>query len=342
MLLWTTIQHRAPDASSGLLRPQEAPQPQLIASDSLREAAPASGLPRLVLAIDPDNATDMHVASDLRRIAAPDASVELDVQSAAPSFSKDAPQSLALMRYEALQVLRKDPGASADALRVILPLYTEEIYFIVRRDSPLTFIHEVEQARINIGQVQSSRRLTVARLYEAMFGTQVPAANLSYLADDEALKKLVNDRSVDVVVVVAAQPSKVLANLSSAIAGGIKLLKLDTQNPASQRAIDVFLPTSVRAANYSAWLREDTRTLATMAFLVTTGSADAEGAERVETFTRSLCRKLPLLRLHGHPKWREVQPGFEVDAGWPYSPFSKIALHSCEVDDAASASVVRR
>ena len=31
-------------------------------------------------------------------------------------------------------------------LRVIVPLYNEEIYFIVRADSPLNFVHEIRDA----------------------------------------------------------------------------------------------------------------------------------------------------------------------------------------------------
>ncbi len=43
-------------------------------------------------------------------------------------------------------------------LRVILPLYNEEIYFIVRADSDLNSIHEIRNAKINVGELGSGTR----------------------------------------------------------------------------------------------------------------------------------------------------------------------------------------
>ncbi|MEN3354706.1 MAG: uncharacterized protein V7640_2864 [Betaproteobacteria bacterium] len=326
--------------------PAEAAEtPRLIASDTLHTPAAVRGLPRIGFTIDADNATDVHIAHDLRRVVAPDAGLELIVQPGPVLFSKNSLPGLAVMRYESLQILRtiKNPAEGRiDGLRVLMPLYTEEIYFIVRRDSPLAFIHQIQGARINVGIERSSRRWTVERLYGAMFDVAVPAANMNFLRDEEALKNLVYDRTVDVVVVVAGQPAKLLSTLAPKISGSIKLLKLDPQHAASRRAIDVYLPATVRAANYRAWVPEDTATLATMAFLVSTGDAPPDSAGSLEMFAQSFCRKLPLLRRDGHPKWREVQPGLEIDVGWAYSAVAKTALQTCEANNPAGASVVRR
>ena len=159
---------------------------------------------------------------------------------------------------------------------------------------------------------------------------------MTFLPDGEALKKLVNDRSVDVVVVVAAQPAKSLANLAPQIGRSIKLLKLDPRHPSSQRAIDAYLPAKIYAANYRTWLLEDIADAATMTFLVSTGETRPEATDRPENVRDALCRKLPVLRKEGHPKWREVQPHLEVDAGWPYSMLTKTAFQSCERQNPAS------
>ena len=37
------------------------------------------------------------------------------------------------------------PAAIIRPLRVIMPLYNEEMYFIVRADSPLNFVHEIQR-----------------------------------------------------------------------------------------------------------------------------------------------------------------------------------------------------
>jgi uncharacterized protein len=35
-------------------------------------------------------------------------------------------------------------------LRVIMPLYNEEIFFIIRADSDLDYVHEIKGARISV------------------------------------------------------------------------------------------------------------------------------------------------------------------------------------------------
>ena len=36
-----------------------------------------------------------------------------------------------------------------------MPLYNEEIYFITRADSPLNYVHEIKDAKINAGPLLS-------------------------------------------------------------------------------------------------------------------------------------------------------------------------------------------
>ena len=85
-------------------------------------------------------------------------------------------------------------------LRVILPLYNTEIHYIVRADSELNYLHDIRNAKINGGLLGSGAALITHTLYRMMFGGPIPEANASYLANEEALVKLVTDKSVDVVV----------------------------------------------------------------------------------------------------------------------------------------------
>ncbi len=58
-------------------------------------------------------------------------------------------------------------------LRVIMPLYNEEIYFVVRADSPLQYVHDIRGARINTGPIGSGTALTTTTLYRSMFGEPI-------------------------------------------------------------------------------------------------------------------------------------------------------------------------
>jgi len=340
---WTTFE-LSPD-------PRSAPVLQAAGSDqsvaAVVTATPgtpdvASGLPNIGLVTDIASSTDVRIARDLARFIAPEAGVELLVQ--ADTFSGAAPL-LAIIRYDVLKAARTGEAAAREAMdgwRTVTPLYTDEIYFIVRVDSPLAFIHDIREAKINLGPSKSSRGRTVALLYEQMFGASIPAANVSFFTDEQALIKLVGDRTIDAMALIAAQPAKWLVDLPPQMRQSIRLLKLDPEHPASRRAIQRYLPATIRVASYDAWLREDTLTLAVMSFLVTSDYTDQAAIERLEMFTRSLCRNLPVLRREGHPKWREVQPDLKLDASLHYSAPAEAAFHSCSADNRAGNSVASR
>ena len=132
-------------------------------------------------------------------------------------------------------------------LRVVMPLYDEEIYFIVRADSPPESIDQIRDARINVGPLLSGTAMTATTLYRQMFGRVLPDAQASYLGNEEALVKLTGARSVDVVVVVAEQPARLLADMTPQARDFVKLLGFDAAPPAGQAALRNDFPASVRA-----------------------------------------------------------------------------------------------
>ena len=84
-----------------------------------------------------------------------------------------------------------------------MPLYNEEIYFIVRADSPLQYVHEIKDRKMNIDRLQSGTALSATTIYQLMFGQPIAEGNASFLSNEDALLKLTTDKSLDVVVVVA-------------------------------------------------------------------------------------------------------------------------------------------
>jgi TRAP-type uncharacterized transport system substrate-binding protein len=314
-------------------------------------SASAHALARFEIVTDAANGTDSRIARELARLVARAAGIDLDVLTSnawaetLSGLNDSAAPRLAIVAYDALQAARQGSAETSNAanpLRIVMPLYTEEIYCLVRADSPLKFIHEIQGSRINIGPAQGSRALTATRLHERMFGTRIPMTEASFLGEEAALTELVDTKTIDVMVLVAAQPAALLAYMAPPRARAIKLLKLDRNDPSSRKALQSFLPASVRAANYRNWLAQDTATLAVMSFLVTGDSADPATAERLGALAQSLCRNLPALQRAGHPKWREVQPGLQLDVGWPYSPAVEAAFRSCLAGPPAANAAVPR
>ena len=290
-----------------------------------------------------ERGTYIQIGRDLAQFIAPEAGIDLEVLPSAGSA-------------ENVQRLRHEPGVKfglvqsdvyqafldlADAgnagardlirpLRVVMPLYNEEIYFLVRADSNLDHLHQVRDARINVGPVGSGTALSATTLYRQMFGRPMAETQGSFLSNEDALVKLIGDKSIDVVVVVAGQPAKLLADMKPEARQLIKLLALDSSHPASQAAMKTYYPTTVRARSYPNLLTEDVPSLAVKAFLVTYDYNQRSNLHHLGRFGRAICENFAKLQIDGHPKWREVELAMPpLGRGWAYSPPVARELSRC-------------
>jgi TRAP-type uncharacterized transport system substrate-binding protein len=105
-----------------------------------------------------ERGTYIQIGRDLAKFVAPQAQIELDALPSAGSAENihrlryEPGVKLALVQSDVYQAFINqsnagDGNAAAiiKPLRVIMPLYNEEVYFIVRADSPLSFVHEIQQ-----------------------------------------------------------------------------------------------------------------------------------------------------------------------------------------------------
>lgn len=278
--------------------------------------------------------SDARIASELARAIGGGAASARAVTAATEVDAVEslrAPRSLAIARYDALRAARR--SASAPPLRVLAPLYAEEVVFIVRADSRLKFIHDLRGRRVNIGSAREGSSQTVREIYRQMFGTAM--VEPSQLGKDEALAELIGFRSIDAMVLVEPQPSAWLASLHPNTARGLRLLRLDRKQPEDRRVLQEF-QTSVLRGGPGLKKGESIPTLATMSYLVVSGKDDAD-AKQLTDMVSALCRDLPRLRADGHPKWRELQPWANQDTGWPVVAAGKSALKNCASNRPAPA-----
>lgn len=290
-----------------------------------------------------ERGTYIQIGKNLAQFVAPSADIELEALPSAGSAENvkrlrfEQGVKFALVQSDVYQAfLDQAAGGNADAtamirpLRVILPLYNEEIYFIVRADSELNAVHDIRNAKINVGELGSGTALTTTTLYRLMFGTPVPQANASFFPNEEALVKLITDKSIDVVAVIGGQPTKLLVDMKPEARNVIKLLKFDPSQPASQAALKTYVNATVRASSYPNLLAEDLPGLAVKAFLVTYDFSLKATEDSLRKFARSLCQSFPTLQEKGHPKWREVELALpDLGRGWIYYPATTNELRGC-------------
>jgi TRAP transporter TAXI family solute receptor len=279
-----------------------------------------------------ERGTYIQIGRDLARFVAPQAQIDLEALPSAGSAENihrlryEPGVKLALVQSDVYQAFINQGNAGDNAagaiirpLRVVLPLYNEEIYFIVRADSPLNFVHEIRDQRINVGPLRSGTAMSATTLYRLMFDRTADDERLSFLSNEEGLIKLTGDKSIDVVVAVAGQPFKLLVDMKAEARNLIKLLKFDRDHPSSEAVLKTYFPSTVRAANYPNLLTEDLPGIAVKAYLVTYDYNMAYTKTRLAHFARSLCENFAQLQSAGHPKWKEVSLEMPpLGQGWSY------------------------
>lgn len=310
---------------------------------ALAAAAPAQGAVEYKIVTASERGTYIQIGRDLARFVAPEADVALDVLPSKGSADNvhrlryDAGVKFAIVQSDVYQAFLDHAAAgNAEAarlirpLRVVLPLYNEEIYFVVRADSPLRHVHEIRDQRINIGPVQSGTAMSATTIYRLLFGQPLAERQTTTYTNEEALLRLTGDRSVDVVVIVAGQPAKLLADMKPEARQFVRLLAVDAQHPASQAALKTYFPATIRSASYPNWLDDDVPGLAVKAFLVTYDYGWKVTVDHLMRFARSLCDNFAVLQTEGHPKWRDVDVRLPaLGAGWRYyAPMEKV-LREC-------------
>ncbi|MGH8741575.1 MAG: TAXI family TRAP transporter solute-binding subunit, partial [Burkholderiales bacterium] len=284
------------------------------------------------------------------KFVAPAADIQLDVLTTDGSahnirlLRHEPGVKFAIVQADVYQTFVDRAGANREAariirpLRVILPLYNTEIHYIVRADSELNYLHDLRNARINGGLVGSGAAFITHTLYRMMFDAAMPAANASYLPNDQALIKLITDKTLDVAVVAAGQPAPIIANMKPEAQKFIKLLKFDPAHPSSKRAVTIYAPATVRASSYPNLLAESFTTVSVGAFLVTYDYNLESTVSHLTRFARSLCENFATLQAKGHPKWRDVELALPaLNDGWTYYPPTARELRSCIAEKAKAA-----
>ena len=320
-----------------------------IASAALIQSAPAGAISYKIVTAD-QRGTYYALGKDLAKMVAPEADIDLEVMPTDGSAAnmkllrQEPGIKLAIVQADVYQAFIDRAQSNREAariirpLRVILPLYNTEIHYIVRADSELNYLHDLKNAKINGGLVGSGAAFITHTLYRMMFGASMPEANASFLPNDQALVKLITDKSIDVAVVAAGQPAPIIANMKPEAQKFIKLLKFDPSNPASKQALSVYSPATVRASSYPNLLKEDFTTISVGAFLVTYDFNMQGTVEHLTRFARSLCRNFSTLQTSGHPKWREVDLNLPaLNDGWTYYGPTTREIRACRGGQSADA-----
>lgn len=214
----------------------------------------------------------------------------------------------------------------AEHLRMILPLYHEEVHILARKE--IRQLSDLTGKRVVIGEDGSGHMLTAINLF-AMMGV-TPKKILRKSPPEGVLALL--DKQVDAVFFVGGKPVKLFKNLEALkekdntkyqfLLSDIHFLPLK-----EPRMLEEYQVAEITPQDY-AFVGEAVPTIAVTAVLVTYdfsggGKRQKARCQQLRTLADVLRKQLPELQAKGHPKWREVRldeapPIWQKDAcAWP-------------------------
>jgi len=298
----------------------------------------------------PERGTYIQIGADLAKYVAAPAGIDLEVLA-----SKGSAENVQRMRYEPgvkLALVQSDvyqafvdmadagndeAGTIIRPLRLIMPLYNEEIYFVVRADSPMEYIQDIKGKTISVGLIGSGTAQSGTTLYRLMFGRSIDDANIAHLSNEDSLAQLIA-KQIDVAIVVAGQPAKLFTDMNPELLAQIKFLKLDPNAPETARGKQTYFTDVIHQSSYPNWLKEDVPTWTVKAYLVTYDYGMRDTVGNLDRFADSLCTHFDDLQAHGHPKWKEVKLDLPpLSSGWKYYPPVERHLRACLAHRAAVA-----
>lgn len=269
------------------------------------------------------------------------ATVQSDVYSAFVQM-RDSREIPAATRHEYAQLLAN--------LRVFMPLYQEEVHFLVRKDDPIEFIHQIKGKQIWMDMAKSGTYFTALNIYSKLFGEPpknivAPFINTTVTGDDEGTKRrrsalmALGDPAyyqsypkIDVVVLVGGQP---LNLLEKNVPANLKLLKFDPTQANSEKLLREYHKAVITKTSYPLLniTGNDSPSLAVDSYLITANFADPKRNQFIQDFAVQFCAKFALLQEQGHNKWTSLtwRPGLPLPPlakGWQYSKRVKDRLTS--------------
>jgi len=205
-------------------------------------------------------------------------------------------------------------------LRVLLPLYNEEVHLLTRADSNINNFRDIRNKRIAFGKEGGGSAMTGLSIYRYMFGEPVMRQNMFFSGADDALKALV-DGDVDAWIMVVGQGTERFRNMPPTVKKLIKLVEFDDQDRTEANMLNgPYYKAVIRDDSYP-WIDHDIPTVAVKAFLITQKYTRQNTRDKIKRFTQALCRNFTRLQRRGVAKWKDVELTYnrKLPGGWIYS-----------------------
>jgi TRAP transporter TAXI family solute receptor len=189
----------------------------------------------------------------------------------------------------------------ARKVKMVFPLYNEEIHILARRD--VTDFDDLADRRVAVGREGSGTYLTARLLFQV---AEISPREMVYIDTDEALAELKAGR-IDAMFYVAGFPVKLFVEQVSA-SDGLALL------PITNKSVLEFYPRAEIPAGTYPGQSAPVGTVAVKAVLISFDYRRVD-CDAVGRFAQVVANNREWLVKNGHPKWKSVDLDFQL-RGW--------------------------
>ena len=211
----------------------------------------------------------------------------------------------------------------AGKIRMVFPLYNEEIHILGRKD--IADFDDLADKRVAVGREGSGTYLTARLLFKV---ADVEPREMVNIDTDQALAELKAGR-IDAMFYVAGAPVKLFAESVTA-ADDLALI------PVTNKRITEFYPTAELAPNTYRWQPTALSTVAVKAVLVSFDFRHLD-CDHVGRLAQIVASNMGWLAENGHAKWKSVQLDYALK-GWEQYDCVRRYLGRATTPGAAKAS----
>lgn len=219
--------------------------------------------------------------------------------------------ALGLVQSDVLGFMRRsnnpDTQHLSDRLRMVLPLYEEEVHVFARKD--IKRWRDLAGKRVVVGQEGSGNMLTAVNMLAI---SDILVGDTLKLSPAQGVLAVL-ERKADAVIFVGGKPVKLFKNIEelettegkkfAPLLKGVHFVPV-----ASPEILAEYASAEITSADYS-FVTETIPTVSVQAVLVTgnyEAPAKADSCKSVKAISQSLRSALPALKASGHAKWKEV------------------------------------
>jgi TRAP transporter TAXI family solute receptor len=216
-----------------------------------------------------------------------------------------------IVQQDALAYKALSDQKAKDKIKMIMPLYNDDIHLIATQQSNIRSINDLRGKRVIVGADGSGNWVT-SQIIKAKTGIQWTDVEV---APDVGLSQLLLGQA-DAMFYVIGKPAKLLQQAGSAANGKIRLVPIQHPN------LDGFYISSTIPDGIYDWSKTPVRTYSVKNVLVTF-DFKSQYQKEIGGLTACIVNHLGDFQATGHSKWREVDPSDYKLVKWPTHPISQ-------------------